>query len=173
MSYSIEINKDTLRSPVNRILLCILAVVLAVLSFGGNHSDGAMKREDMNRVTAVFRKCGRYGSSGVNTNNIYLVFESGERLYIHSNCATDELTQRLFELEPGTRVEMLVDKSAGNITELRVNGEIWLAFETVQRTMNRLDRVFDWVGVVLFFAAAVLALSFPLDKILSHLKKRR
>jgi len=159
---SLEINKDTLRSPKVRLILCVLAAVLAVLCINGNLTGRSFERGDMTPVTAVFKDCIHRPNAeitSVNANDIYLVFEGGDRFYIHANCADDELTQRLFRLDAGTEVEMLVDISAGNITELVIDGEEWLSFETVQQKMNSLEVVLDWVGYGMIAAAAVLAVS--------------
>ncbi len=160
---SFEINKETLRSPKYRLVLCVLALILGLLCVKGNMTEeGTFRREDMTPVTTVFKDCRFYSNTGtgsVNANSIYLVFEDGERLYIHKNCATDELTQRLFDLDAGAEAEMLVDEATKNITELIINGDTWLSFDTVQYKMNRLEVVLEWAGYAMLAASAALAVS--------------
>ncbi|MBE6759844.1 MAG: hypothetical protein E7554_07125 [Ruminococcaceae bacterium] len=159
MKISLEINRNTLQSPKIRLILCLLAFVVAATCLYGNRAD-EMARESMTPVTAVFSEC-RYRSSdsAINSNDIYLDFDDHDRLYLYQKCATDELTQRLIELEPGAKAEMLVEPYGRYITELEIDGEMWMSFETMQRTMVGQDTVFKWVSIVLFIVGGVLALS--------------
>jgi len=54
---------------------------------------------------------------------------------------------------------MLVESDGRYITELEIDGEMWMSFETMQRTMVGQDTVFKWVSIVLFIVGGVLALS--------------
>lgn len=154
----IPMDLKSMANPVHRLIVGILFAVLGILCVTGQDMYSGITRESCTQVTAVFKDC-KYRSTQSDhiSNNIYLIFEDYDDLDIHSSCAGDELIQKLFDLEKGAVMEMLITDK--NIYELKVNGETWLDFNTAKASMEGNLRALKYVGYVFIPFGALCAVT--------------
>ena len=147
----------SLANPKKRLVMGILFLVLGAVCVLGQDWYSGVTRENSTQVEAVFEDC-KYHSQdrGINTNDIYLVFEDyGSNLDIHPSCADDQLTQRLFDLPSGTKMKLLVNETTNEIYELEVAGDIWLDFDTAKQKIDKNVTIVKYVGFVFLPIGAV------------------
>ena len=171
----ISIDLSSLLEPKKRLLIGILLIVLGAMAMGRDANSG-VTREDCIQVEAIFKDCKYYASSnkGMDSNDIYLVFKDyTSNLDIHSSCADDRLTQRLFDLESGTKMRLLVNQKNLTVFELEVEGDIWLDFDTAKEKIEKNLSIVRYVGKglgvagIICFITAIFSL---LRDVLKHKK---
>lgn len=155
----------SLADPKKRLVIGILFLVLGAVSILGQDWYSGVTRENCIQVEAVFEDC-KYHSieEGIDVNNIYLVFEDyGSNLDIHSSCADDRLTQKLFDLKSGTKMKLLVNEKTNEIYELEVEGELWLDFGTAKEKIDKNVTIVKYVGFVALPIGAICFITAVID----------
>ena len=171
-----EISMDlkSMLNPVHRLAVGVLLTVLGIIIFAAQDSYGGVTRESCINVTAFFKECKYHSStSDTGTRNIYLTFEDHDDADIHPSCVTPELRQDLFDLAPGTKMEFLLSEEGGVIYELKVNGQLWLDFNTAKSLIDANVRLIDYLGYVLLPAGALCVLSAVIHLIVRAAKGRK
>ena len=155
MEFSLDFK--SFAEPKKRLVLGILLLALGAVCILGQDWYSGVTRENCIQVETVFEEC-KYHSieEGIDTNNIYLVFEDyGSNLDIHSSCADDRLTQKLFDLKSGTKMKLLVNETTNEIYELEVDGELWLDFDTSKEKIDKNVTIVKYVGFVVLPIGAI------------------
>jgi len=168
MEFSLDLK--SIAEPKKRLVLGLLFLVLGAVCVFGQDWYSGVTRESCKYVEAVFEECKFHTlDEGKNNHDIYLVFEDyGSNLDIHSSCADDQLTQRLFDLPSGTKMNLLVNEKTNEIYELEVEGDIWLDFDTAKEKIDKNVMIVKYAGFValpigaICFITAVFALVWKL-----------
>lgn len=174
MGFSIDLS--SILEPKKRLLMGILFIVFGVIAVWGKDGNSGVTREDCIRVEAVFKDCRYYasGGDGIDTNDIYLVFEDyNSNLYLHSSCANDRLTQRLFDLKAGAKMRLLVNERTNTVYELEVEGDTWLDFDTAKEKIENNLNILGHVGKVLFVAGIICFITALFSLIRDVLKRNK
>lgn len=153
----ISLDLKSFADPKKRLVLGILLLALGAVCILGQDWYSGVTRENCIQVEAVFEDC-KYHSidDGADVNDIYLVFEDyGSNLDIHSSCADDRLTQRLFDLQSGTKMKLLVNETTNEIYELEVDGELWLDFDRAKEKIDKNVTIVKYVGFAFLPIGAV------------------
>lgn len=133
-----------------------------VFTFGMNHWNAPVTREDAVPVTAVYDHCLGGLESG---EELLLRFADHEQLSIDCCCVTGELREQVNALQPGEELSALVHPNADTILELEADGELLMEFDdSVQRLSD--EKVgFRFLGIFMYAMAIFGAVGLILNKI--------
>lgn len=167
----IPLNLKTLSNPLARLLLGIVLIIIGTLCFVGQNWYSGITRENCKEVETSLDKVLATRINDTSSHKIELFFEDYDQsLVVHSSCSSVELMSDLLDLEKGTKMTVIHSNKNSNIYELRVNGEVWLDFDTTKAKIDENIAFLKYVGYVLIPIGAILIISAAVSAVV---KKRK
>lgn len=154
------------------IILLIIGLLLGTaFTMLMDYTQGPVTRDEARPVSAVMEDVrGSYGrrSRRNSLREILIRFEDDAQLGIDHPVANQAMLDKLLSVAPGTTFDMLVHPNSATILALHINGEEIINFDTAISKLSGENRVFFWMGICLYAAAA-----FGAYVVILRLKLRR
>ena len=146
----------------------LLGTVFTVLM---DYTQGPVTMEEARPVSAVMEDVrGSYGRRGRRNSlrEILIRFEDNDQLGIDHPVANKAMLDKLLSVAPGTTFDMLVHPNSSTILALTIGGEEIVGFDDAVTKLSGENKVFFWMGICLYAAAA-----FGAYVVILRLKHRR
>lgn len=135
------------------ILLIAGLLMGTVFTFGVQHWNGPVTREEAVAVTAVYASYGEQKNRG-HVKEIILRFDDHDQLHIDGSCISEDLRHRIRALTPGTELSLLVHPNSSTILELKAGNAVLLDFTRASERLSGEAKGFLGMGLVLYALAA-------------------
>lgn len=145
--------KNTMTRLEAWILLIAGLLMGTVFTFGVQHWNRPVTREEAVSVTAVYASFGEQKNRG-HVTEIILRFDDHDQLYIDGSCINEDLRNRIHALTPGTELSLLVHPNSSTILELKAGNAVLLDFTRASERLAGEAKSFLWMGLVLYTLAA-------------------
>lgn len=146
----------------------LMGTVFTVLM---DYTQGPVTMEEARPVSAVMEDVrGSYGRRGRRNSlrEILIRFEDNDQLGIDHPVANKAMLDKLLSVAPGTTFDMLVHPNSSTILALTIGGEEIVGFDDAVTKLSGENKVFFWMGICLYAAAA-----FGAYVVILRLKHRR
>ncbi len=144
----------------------------SVFTFGMQHWNAEIKREDAIRVEATYEKHTiRSKISKRRNSGAVVYFTDNAPLSIDDACINDDLREALERLTKGTKAIMLVHPNSDTILDMRVGGMTVLDFADTQDKLTFEQNVFFLLGIFMYLCAAYAVYSLLRRCIRFHKKR--
>ena len=146
----------------------LMGTVFTVLM---DYTQGPVTMEEARPVSAVMEDVrGSYGrrSRRNSLREILIRFEDNDQLGIDHPVANKAMLDKLLSVAPGTTFDMLVHPNSSTILALTIGGEEIVGFDDAVAKLSGENKVFFWMGICLYAAAA-----FGAYVVILRLKHRR
>ena len=151
------------------IILLIIGLLLGTaFTVLMDYTQGPVTRDEARPVSAVMEDVRGRRNRRNSLREILIRFEDYEQLGIDHPVANKAMLDKLLSVAPGTTFDMLVHPNSATILALHINGEEIINFDTAMAKLSNENRVFFWMGICLYAAAA-----FGAYVVILRLKLRR
>ncbi|MBQ6662857.1 MAG: hypothetical protein IJM69_04890 [Firmicutes bacterium] len=145
-------NKKSARQVV------VLGLILGtVFIFGINYWERPIPKEKVTSTKAVYQYNEKWGYRG-SVKKIFLYFEDLERKEINRSCVTQDLVNKVDEIESGTTIKVWLHPTEDTILQLETSDGMVISYDEVMEKY-RIDRIgFTILGVFAYGCAAYAAI---------------
>lgn len=141
------------------LLLVIIGLFLGtVFTFGNQYWNADVKQSDTVQKEAIFASYREIFGKGYNTKGIYVYFLDYDQLYIDGTCVNEKLRADLNDIEPGTRVTLMLHPNSDTILDMRIEEYVILEFDTTQDKINKESDAFFVMGLI-HYAMAIYGIA--------------
>ena len=169
-----EFTAENLSKPWFRLIVGIILVLAGIFCLTNIDMYSGITRESCTEVEVTLYEMRVDISDGRTENqDIRLIFDDYDiNLDIHSSCMTDKLMSDMLTLEKGSKMTILHSDKNSSIYELRVNGEVWLDFETAREKIDRNITFVKYAGYVMIPVGVVFIISVAVTAIIKKGKSK-
>lgn len=147
------------------ILLLIAGLLMGtVFTVGMSYWNAAVDPEEAIAVTATYDGYeihygrGKRSSHRNNINTVDLLFANHERLTIDSSCINADLLDRVYSLQKGDTLDMLVHPNGGDtLLSITADGKTILAYEDAMKMLSVERWGFFALGLFCYLGAGISA----------------
>ncbi len=133
------------------IVMSIISVIMGIVFIVSQSDNEPISRYEALEYAGTFEK---YEAWSDNYRTIY--FEDGSSYEVFPHTETQEFYDRMMQLKKGTAMQLSVNPNNGFVIEILAGTEELLNFETSQEDIKKEEQGFIFLGVLMFFLAAML-----------------
>ena len=145
--------KYEFREPIPKfgaIILIVGGLIMGtVFIFGMHYWEGSVPKSEAIFVKATYAS---YTEEYMRRGSSYfeLYFEDYERLDIRHVCCSDEVSQYVYSLKPGTILNLYIHPRSNTILELIDNGNVIIEYDETIKKLSSEVKAFRVFGLILY-----------------------
>lgn len=145
--------KYEFREPIPKfgaIILIVVGLIMGtVFIFGMYYWEGSVPKSEAIFVKATYAfYTEEYMGRGSSYFELY--FEDHKRLYIRTVCCSDEVSQYVYSLKPGTILNLYIHPRSNAILELIDNGNVIIEYDEAIKKLSSNVKAFRVFGLILY-----------------------